>query len=155
MLGIHGLWSLMVGIFCTQTSTIALAVTASWCWKSVQLCKIFCMSMVSVVRLDKIDIFSGMETSAIFSMLGPISWSFASAVSSSLFICGQMVSNFSKLGSACYTHWCACLSSLCSLDVSTRIWSCIVFLSASLVLFLFSNAWNYSRVCRVCWNTCP
>ena len=97
----------MVSLFCTQTSTIASTITASWCWKSVQLCNIFCMSMVSVVRLDNIDIFSWMEIWAILSMSGPENWSFSSAVSSSRFICGQMMSTFSMFGMACCTHWCA------------------------------------------------
>ena len=50
--------SLIVGIFCTQTLTISSAVTASWCWNSIQLCSTFWMSMVNVVRLDSVDIFS-------------------------------------------------------------------------------------------------
>ena len=41
----------------------------------------FMESMVSVVKLDKIDIFSKMETSAILSMSGPINWSFSFAIS--------------------------------------------------------------------------
>ena len=146
-----GLWSLMVGLFCKQTLAIAKAVTARWCWKSVQLCNIFWMSMVSVVRLDKIDIFSEMETSAILSMSRPINWSFSSAVSTSHFICGKMMSTFSKLGIAWCTHWHASLSSFCSLAISRTICSSIVVWSASSVVFLLSSAWIPCRVYRVCW----
>ena len=155
VLGLHGLWILMVGLFCTWTSTIARAITARWCWKSIQLCNIFWMLMVSVVRLDKIDIFSEMETSAILSMSGPINWSFSSAVLTSRFICGQMMLTFSKLGIAWYTHWCASLSSFYSLDVSSTFCSSIVVMSASLVVFLFSSAWIPCWVCQFCWYTCP
>ena len=146
---------LMVGLFCTQTSTIASAVATSWCWNFVQICSIFWMLMVNVVRLDSIDIFSWMERSAILSMSRPINWSFSSAVSRSIFICGQMVSNLSKLGIAYCTHWCTCHSSFCSLAVSSTIWSSIVLLNASSVLFLFSSALIYCRFCQLCWNTFP
>ena len=151
VLGLHGLWSLMVGLFYTQTLTIIGAVTARWCWKSIQLYNIFWISMVSVVRLDKIDIFSEMEILAILSMSGPINWSFSSTVSTSHFICGQMMSTFSKLGIAWCTHWCASLSSFYSLAISSTICSSIVVLSASSVVFLFSSAWISCRVCRVYW----
>ena len=151
VLGLHGLWSLIVDLFCTQTSTIAGAVTTRWCWKSIQLCNILWMSMVSVVRLDKIDIFSEMEISAILSMLGPINWSFSSAVSKSHLICGQMMSNFSRFGIACCTHWCACHSCFCNLVVSSTIWFSIVLLSSTSVLFLFLSDWIFCQVCQTCW----
>ena len=126
-------------------------VTTRWCWKYVQLCKMFWMSMVSVVKPDKIDIFFEMETSAILSMSGPMNWSFSSTVLISRFICGQMMSTFSKLGRACCTHWCASLSSFYSLVVSSTICSSIVVLSASSVVFLVSSSWIPYRVCQVCW----
>ena len=151
MFDIHVLWSLMVGLFCTKILMIASAVTANWCWNSVQLCSTFWISMVNVVRLDKIDIFSEMEISSILPMSGPIKWSFSSVVSISHFICEQMMSNFSKLGIAWCTHWWASRSSFYSLVVSNTIWSSIVLLSAVSVVFLFSSAWISYWVCLVCW----
>ena len=151
MLDLHGLWSLMVGLFCMQTSTIASAVTASWCWKFVQFWNIFYMLMVSIVRLDNIDIFSWMERSALLSMLGPINWSFSSTISNSHFICGQMMSNFSRFGIASCTHWCACRLCFYNLAVSSTIWFSIVLLSSSSMLFLFSSTWISCQVCQTFW----
>ena len=58
------------------------------------------MLNVKVVRLERIDIFSDMVISAMFSMLGPNNWFCSSAALMSCFICGQMMSTFSKLGRA-------------------------------------------------------
>ena len=107
----HGLCSRMVGHFCMHTSTFASAVTTSWCWNSVQLCSTFWMSIVNVVMLDRVDIFSWMERYAMLSMSGPMNWYFSSSASSSLLIFGKIVSSLSRLSSACCTHWCAYLFS--------------------------------------------
>ena len=150
-----GLCRRMVGLFWMQISTMAEAVMARWCWKSIQHCKAFWISIVNVVKLDRTNIFSESGTSMIFSMLGPRIWFCSSAVSMSLFICGQMMSTFSRFGRACCTHWCASRSSFYSLLVSSTICSSIVCLSAASVVFLPSKAWMPCRVYFVCWYTYP
>ena len=146
-----GLCRRIVGLLWTQTSTIAGAVMARWCWKSVQLCNAFWISIVKVVIFERIDIFLDMGISAIFSMLGPNSWFCSSVALMSRFICGQMMSTFSKLGRAYWTHWCASHSSFCSLLVSITICSSMVCHSSASVDFWLSKASMPYLACLVCW----
>ena len=52
-----GLCRRMVGIFWTHISTMAGVVMARWCWKYVQLCKAFWMSIINVVKRDRTNSF--------------------------------------------------------------------------------------------------
>ena len=54
--------------------------------------------MVKVVRLNKFNIFGCIEKSTLFLMLGPKNCVLSSAVSSSLFMCGRILSRISRLG---------------------------------------------------------
>ena len=151
----NGLCCRMDDHFYTQISIMDSVVTTIWCWNYVPLRSALWISMLKGLMVDRVNIFSCIDRSIILSMSVPKNYAFSSAMSSNLFMCGQILSSVSRKGIVWLIHWCAYFSNFSSFVVPSTIWSCIVLFIASGSPCWFSSVLIFSRVSRSCWNTWP